>query len=126
MDLAKIGAERAVKPEIPLERVSDQVRQLIAVELGLLIADVSREAVLRVDFGVDSFDLVELALRLEAAFDIEIPDDALTGARTVADLEDFIRERMRSRGLTTPGRSRAGVGPAPAHPMPARYTPTGR
>ena len=94
MPVTEISATKAAKPEFPLERMSDQVRQLIAVELGLPIAEVTREALLRDDFGVDSFDLVELALRLEAAFDIEIPDDALIGARTVADLDDFIRERM--------------------------------
>ena len=94
MPVTEISATKAAKPEFSLERMSDQVRQLIAVELGLPIAEVAPQALLRDDFGVDSFDLVELALRLEAAFDIEIPDDALIGARTVADLDDFIRERM--------------------------------
>ena len=36
--------------------------------------------------GIDSLDLMEAGLELEALLDREVADDALTGARTVGDL----------------------------------------
>ena len=94
MPVTEIGAGKTAKPQLLLERVGDQVHKVIAAELGLPFTEVTREARLREDFAVDSFNLLELAMRLEAALDIGIPDNVLIGAQTVADLEDFIRERM--------------------------------
>jgi acyl carrier protein len=42
------------------------------------------------ELGIDSLSLVDLLFKLERTFDVSIPDDALPGISTVADLTDYV------------------------------------
>ena len=44
------------------------------------------------DLGADSLDSVEIVMRLEEAFDIEIPDDAVENVETVGDVVEAIQK----------------------------------
>lgn len=44
------------------------------------------------DLGADSLDSVEIVMRLEEAFDIEIPDDAVENIETVGDVVEAIQK----------------------------------
>lgn len=48
---------------------------------------------LREELGLNSLDAVDLALELEEAFDIELPDEALISFARVSDVVDAVVER---------------------------------
>lgn len=49
---------------------------------------------LREDIGLDSIDLIELAINLEHRFHIEIPDPELERFRTVQDVLDCVDSHL--------------------------------
>jgi acyl carrier protein len=72
------------------DSMSDQIRELVSEQLGVERVDVLAEANILDDLGADSLDVVELVMALEEAFDIEIPDEAIEGMRTIGDVEAFV------------------------------------
>ena len=70
--------------------VGDQVKDIIAEELGLDREKVKDEAVLQTDLGADSLDIVELVMKLEDQFDMKIPDEDAEGLKTVGDAICYI------------------------------------
>lgn len=69
------------------------VRVLVA-ELGGVDASVIRsDADLR-GYGVDSVRAVELLVRLEEAFAVSIPDEALTRLTTISDVVAYVSRLM--------------------------------
>ena len=74
--------------------VQDKIKQIIVDELGVDEAEVTENARFIEDLGADSLDLVELVMRFEEEFDIEIPDDAAEHIQTVGDAVKFIAERL--------------------------------
>jgi len=57
-------------------------------------ADIKPESLLIEDLGLNSISYFSIVLDLEEAFDIEIPDDAASGIKTVGDLVACI-ERLK-------------------------------
>lgn len=49
---------------------------------------------LPVDFGMSSFDLINIVCVLEDEFDAEIPDRAIGGFKTVGDAVDYYRSAV--------------------------------
>jgi len=71
-----------------------QVRGLIAEQLGVDAAEMTAEANILDDLGADSLDVVELVMAIEETFDIEIPDDDAEGIRTIGDVESYVIKRL--------------------------------
>ena len=46
------------------------------------------------DLGADSLDVVDLVMSLEEEFDIEIPDEAVEGIKTVGDIVKYIEDNQ--------------------------------
>lgn len=76
------------------DRTHGRIREVIAAQLGLELGKVTRDAVLADDFGADSLDILELILRLEVSFNIQIPDNALARVRTIGDVEGFVLQKV--------------------------------
>ena len=55
---------------------------------------ISGEMVLLTDLGLNSFELVELVCEVEETFDIEIPDRAIGGFKTVQHVLDYITSSL--------------------------------
>jgi acyl carrier protein len=72
--------------------VEDRVKEVIIDRVGLPIKDSSR---LSEDLTFDSLDNVCLVMELEEEFDIEIPDQDPLDFRTVKDVVDYIKRRMK-------------------------------
>ncbi|HIE32704.1 MAG TPA: acyl carrier protein, partial [Thermodesulfobacteriaceae bacterium] len=47
------------------------------------------------DLGADSLDLVELVMAMEEEFGMEISDEEAEKLRTVKDVLDYIKERVK-------------------------------
>jgi acyl carrier protein len=72
--------------------VFEKVKKIICEQFGIEASEVTMESSIADDFGADSLDLVDLAMTIEDAFDIEVPDEELENVKTVGDIVKFIEE----------------------------------
>ena len=79
------------------ESLEPQVRSLVSRQLGVGIELIVFDVSLRDDLAVDSLDLIELALALETAFAITMPDRLLDKVRTYGDLVEATGLLVRRR-----------------------------
>ena len=70
----------------------EKVKALLVEELSLNAADVTPEAELVNDLGVNSLELADLVLLCEEKFDIEIGDDVIHKFVTVGYVADYLSE----------------------------------
>ena len=71
----------------------DQVREIIANQLGVETDKVTPEAKFVEDLGADSLDTVELSMAFEEQFGMEIPDEDAEKLRTVGDAVEYISSK---------------------------------
>ncbi|PTQ54899.1 MAG: Acyl carrier protein [Hydrogenibacillus schlegelii] len=76
------------------DELMQKIRTVIAEQLGVDEAQVTPEASFKDDLGADSLDLVELVMRFEEEFDMEISDEDAEKINTVQDVLDYIRARQ--------------------------------
>jgi acyl carrier protein len=72
------------------EALAEQIRKLVAEQLGVDRNQVTSQASILNDLGADSLDVVELVMAIEESFDIEIPDEAIEEMRTIGDVETYV------------------------------------
>jgi acyl carrier protein len=77
-----------------MSSVEDQVRGIIAEQLGLKADEIKNDASFVDDLGADSLDTVELVMALEEEFETEIPDDEAEKITTVQQAIDYILARQ--------------------------------
>ena len=75
-----------------MSEVQDKIKQIIVDELGVDEAEVTENARFIEDLGADSLDLVELVLRFEEEFDIEIPDEDAEKIQAVRDAYAYVEQ----------------------------------
>jgi len=71
----------------------EQVKPLIAEALNLDEAEITLEATLKDDLGIDSLDAVELIMELEDEFGIKIEDDEAQAFVTVGNIVALLESR---------------------------------
>jgi acyl carrier protein len=74
------------------EALAEQIRKLVAEQLGVDRNQVTPQASILDDLGADSLDVVELVMAIEESFDIEIPDEAIETMRTIGDVETYVAQ----------------------------------
>jgi acyl carrier protein len=74
--------------------LSDRIQSIVADQLGVEPADVTKDARILDDLGADSLDVVELVMALEEAFDIEVPDDVVEEMLTIGDIQRFVESHV--------------------------------
>jgi acyl carrier protein len=77
-------------PEGMSNDLSERIKTIVADQLGVEIAEVTKDASILDDLGADSLDIVELVMTLEEAFNIEVPDEAVEEMRTIGDVHRFV------------------------------------
>jgi acyl carrier protein len=75
-------------------KLSGQIRDLVAEQLGVDASQLSPGANILEDLEADSLDVVELVMAIEEAFDIEISDEDAEAMRTVGDVEAYVSGRV--------------------------------
>ena len=74
--------------------VYDQLKTMIADQLGVNEDEVKPETRLKEDLNADSATVMMLVMDIENEFDIEIEDDAIEKVKTVADLVKYIEDKQ--------------------------------
>jgi len=73
-----------------MSSVEDQVRAIIAEQLGVKTDEIKNDASFVEDLGADSLDTVELVMALEEEFETEIPDEDAEKITTVQHAIDYV------------------------------------
>lgn len=77
-----------------MSNVEQQIKAIIAEQLGVSESTITNESSFVDDLGADSLDTVELVMALEEEFETEIPDENAEQITTVQEAIDFISARM--------------------------------
>jgi len=77
------------------DSVEDKVKAIIVEELCVDEAEVTANARFIDDLGADSLDTVELVMRFEEEFGIEIPDEDAEKITSVRDAISYIEEHSK-------------------------------
>lgn len=73
----------------------DDVKAIIAEQLGVKVEEVTDSASFVDDLGADSLDTVELVMALEEKFGVEIPDKDAEKMATVGDAVKYLEEKSK-------------------------------
>jgi acyl carrier protein len=74
----------------------DKVKQIIKDQLGVEEAEITPAASFVDDLGADSLDRVELIMKFEEDFGLEIPDEQAESIKTVQDAVDYIEKNSKT------------------------------
>ncbi len=72
-----------------------RIKEIIAEELDRDINEVTDTASFIEDLGADSLAIVELVMRMEEEFGIEIPDEEAEKIKTVKDVIEYIKAHAK-------------------------------
>lgn len=70
----------------------EQLRTIICEFTDLKPEEITLETNIRKDLGLNSLELINMAVAIEETFDVEIPDREAMGLETVADAIRIIEE----------------------------------
>ena len=71
-----------------------RVKAIVAEQLGVDQAEISRETSFVNDLNADSLDTVELVMEFEDEFDMSIPDDEAEKIQTIGQAIDYIEKHV--------------------------------
>lgn len=72
--------------------VFDKIKEIIIDELGIDESKVTMEARFREDLGADSLDAVEIIMRIEEEFGVEINEEVIQDMKVIGDIVKYIEE----------------------------------
>jgi acyl carrier protein len=75
--------------------IEEKVKQIIVEELGVDESEVTPNARFVDDLGADSLDTVELVMRFEEEFGIQIPDEEAEKITSVRDAIEYIQKHKK-------------------------------
>jgi acyl carrier protein len=78
-----------------MSSIAEQVKSIVAEQLGVKEEEVTNDASFVEDLGADSLDTVELVMALEEEFETEIPDEEAEKITTVQEAIDYITARAK-------------------------------
>ena len=77
-----------------MEDVAQKVKSILVDKLGIAPTEVTPDANMIRDLGIDSLDYAELIMEFEQMFDIRIPDDDAEKLITVKQAIDYIVNKI--------------------------------
>ncbi len=79
-----------------MEEILKTLQTMIAEQFAVDADSITMETSFEDDLGADSVDLVELVMALEEAFEVEeIPEEELSGMKTVGDTVRYIYSKTK-------------------------------
>ncbi len=78
--------------------IREKVVEILVNMLGIDASEVTDDANLVRDLGIDSLDYAELVMEFEQNFDIKIPDSDAEKLQTVGGIVTYISEHQKANG----------------------------
>jgi acyl carrier protein len=78
------------------DEVMAKVREHLAAELEVDVAEIEEGTRFREDLDADSLDLYELVMELEDSYGIKVPEEEAAGIETVGQAVDFVLQHVPS------------------------------
>jgi acyl carrier protein len=72
--------------------IENKIRHILTDQLGIGEERIRGDARLIEDLGLDSLDAVELAMKAEKSFNVEMSDEEMEGLKTVKDVVELVRQ----------------------------------
>ncbi len=73
----------------------EKIKQILCEEFEIEDIDVTADASLQEDLGLEELDLYDLVMSIEDEFEMELPDEELEKIVTVGDLVEFVKEKLK-------------------------------
>lgn len=83
-------------PNIRRKGMFEQLKETLVSELNVNADDITMEAELTGDLGLNSLELADLVYNCEEKFNIVIEDDALGNFVTVGDVVKYLEEKKNN------------------------------
>ena len=80
------------------QEIEAKVIEIVAEQMGVEKAELSRETSFVNDLNADSLDTVELVMEFEDEFETSIPDEEAEKIQTVGQAIDYILKAQTSKG----------------------------
>ncbi len=75
--------------------IFEKVKAALAEELNVEPEKITPEADVVVDLGADSLDVVQLIMRLEDEFGMQIPDEDMASFKTVDSIVKYLEAKQK-------------------------------
>lgn len=79
-----------------MEDIASKITLILIDKLGLAETEITPDANLSKDLGIDSLDYAELVMEFEQAFDIRIPDNDAEELTTVEATIEYVKKKIKS------------------------------
>ena len=79
-----------------MEEIKATITRILVDKMGLKETEVTEDASIIKDLGIDSLDYAELVMDFEQAFNIRIPDQDAEKLDTIRDAMQYIRDKMKT------------------------------
>ncbi len=76
--------------------VAEKIKHILVDKLGLAETEITPDANLVKDLGVDSLDYAELVMEFEQAFDIRIPDNDAEELTTIESVISYVETKVKT------------------------------
>jgi len=76
--------------------IADKIKHILVDKLGLAETEITLDANLVKDLGVDSLDYAELVMEFEQAFDIRIPDSDAEELTTIESVINYVEMKVKT------------------------------
>ena len=87
---------RAFDEKAFMEEIKEKITQILVEKIGIVPTEITDDANLVKDLGVDSLDYAELVMEFEHTFDIRIPDQDAEKISTISDAVQYIHGKVES------------------------------
>ena len=81
-----------------MSSIEEQVKSIVAEQLGVKGDEVTNDASFVDDLGADSLDTVELVMALEEEFETEIPDEDAEKLTSVGTVIEYLQSKGFGEG----------------------------
>ena len=78
-----------------MEEIQQKITQILVEKLGIKATEVTPDANLIKDLGIDSLDYAEIVMEFEQIFNIRIPDTDSEKLITIGDAVKYISEKKK-------------------------------
>lgn len=74
--------------------VFERIVEILSEQLGIEADKITMNSLFEEDLDADSLDIIDLVMSIEDDFQLEVPDEVIESAKSVADIVNFIENNQ--------------------------------